>query len=88
MKKTVETKTEEVLESIGPALKGDGGDVEFLRFNDEDGVVELCLLRCVRRLPHLHEDADRRDRTVPQERYSRYHGGLDGLKPQHSGESK
>ena len=44
MPNTVETKIEEVLESIRPALKADGGDVEFLRFHEEDGVVELRLL--------------------------------------------
>ena len=44
MANTVETKIEEILESIRPALKADGGDVEFLRFNEEGGVVELRLL--------------------------------------------
>jgi len=44
MPNTVETKIEEILESIRPALKADGGDVEFLRFNEEGGVVELRLL--------------------------------------------
>ncbi len=44
MPNTVEMKIEEVLESIRPALKADGGDVEFLRFNQKDGVVELRLL--------------------------------------------
>ena len=44
MPNTVETKIEEILESIRPALKADGGDVEFLNFNEEDGVVELRLL--------------------------------------------
>ncbi len=44
MPNTVETKIEEVLESIRPALKADGGDVEFLRFHEERGVVELRLL--------------------------------------------
>ncbi len=44
MPNAVETKIEEILESIRPALKADGGDVEFLRFNDEDGVVEVRLL--------------------------------------------
>jgi Fe-S cluster biogenesis protein NfuA len=43
MSNTVDTKIEEVLESIRPALKADGGDVEFLRFR-QDGVVELRLL--------------------------------------------
>ena len=44
MPNTVETKIEEILESIRPALKADGGDVEFLSFNEEGGVVELRLL--------------------------------------------
>ena len=44
MPNTVETKIEEVLESIRPALKADGGDVEFLCFHEERGVVELRLL--------------------------------------------
>ncbi len=44
MPNTVETKIEEILESIRPALKADGGDIEFLRFIEEGGVVELRLL--------------------------------------------
>ena len=44
MPNTIETKIEEILESIRPALKADGGDVEFLRFNADGGVVELRLL--------------------------------------------
>jgi Fe-S cluster biogenesis protein NfuA len=44
MPKTIEIKIEEVLESIRPALLADGGDVEFLGFNEADGVVELRLL--------------------------------------------
>ena len=32
MPNTIETKIEDILESIRPALKADGGDVEFLRF--------------------------------------------------------
>ena len=44
MPNAVETKIEEVLESIRPALQADGGDVEFLRFHEERGVVELRLL--------------------------------------------
>jgi Fe-S cluster biogenesis protein NfuA len=44
MPNTVEKKIEEILESIRPALKADGGDLEFLRFNEEGGVVELRLL--------------------------------------------
>ena len=44
MPNTVETQIEEILESIRPALKADGGDVEFVRFNEEGGVGELRLL--------------------------------------------
>ncbi len=44
MPNAVDTKIEEILESIRPALKADGGDVEFLRFIEEGGVVELRLL--------------------------------------------
>ena len=44
MPNTIETKIEDILESIRPALKADGGDVEFLRFSEEGGVVELRLL--------------------------------------------
>ena len=34
----------EVLEGIRPALHADGGDVEFVDFDEEDGVVQLRLL--------------------------------------------
>ena len=44
MPNTIETKIEDILESIRPALEADGGDVEFLRFSEEGGVVELRLL--------------------------------------------
>ena len=44
MPNTIDTKIEDILESIRPALKADGGDVEFLRFREEGGVVELRLL--------------------------------------------
>ncbi len=44
MPNTIETKIEDILESIRPALKADGGGVEFLRFIEEGGVVELRLL--------------------------------------------
>jgi len=37
-------RIEAVLESIRPALQADGGDVEFLDFDEEDGVVQLRLL--------------------------------------------
>lgn len=44
MPKTAEARIEEVLESIRPALWADGGDLEFLGFDEADGVVELRLL--------------------------------------------
>ncbi len=44
MPKTAEARIEEVLESIRPALWADGGDLEFLGFDEVDGVVEFRLL--------------------------------------------
>jgi Fe-S cluster biogenesis protein NfuA len=34
----------EVLDSIRPAIQADGGDVEFLSFREDKGVVEVKLL--------------------------------------------
>ena len=44
MPKTAEARIEEVLESIRPLLWADGGDLEFLGFDEADGVVDLRLL--------------------------------------------
>jgi Fe-S cluster biogenesis protein NfuA len=44
MPNTVEARIEEVLEAIRPALQADGGDLEFLGFDEARGVVELRLL--------------------------------------------
>ena len=41
---TARAKIEQVLESIRPALRSDGGDVEFIDFDEEDGVVQLRLV--------------------------------------------
>ena len=41
---TARDKIEEVLENIRPALRSDGGDVEFIDFDEEDGVVQLRLV--------------------------------------------
>ncbi|MEX2526343.1 MAG: NifU family protein [Gemmatimonadota bacterium] len=38
------TQIEGVLETLRPALQADGGDVEFLGFNESDGVVQLRLM--------------------------------------------
>lgn len=44
---TVE-RIEEVLDSVRPAIQMDGGDVEFVDFNESDGVVSLRLMgHCV-----------------------------------------
>ena len=37
-------KIEEVLAGIRPALHADGGDVELIDFDEEDGVVQLRLM--------------------------------------------
>jgi Fe-S cluster biogenesis protein NfuA len=37
-------RIEAVLESIRPALRSDGGDVEFIDFDEEDGIVQLRLM--------------------------------------------
>ena len=37
-------RIEEVLDSIRPAIQADGGDVEFLEFHRDSGVVEVRLL--------------------------------------------
>lgn len=37
-------KIEDVLETIRPALRSDGGDVEFIDFDTEDGIVQLRLV--------------------------------------------
>ena len=37
-------KIEEVLDTIRPALRSDGGDVEFIDFDEDDGIVHLRLM--------------------------------------------
>lgn len=44
MPKTAEARIVEILESIRPALRADGGDLEFLGFDEAGGVVEVRLL--------------------------------------------
>ncbi|HXY68093.1 MAG TPA: NifU family protein [Gemmatimonadales bacterium] len=47
MATTVE-KIEEVLGTVRPAIQMDGGDVEFVDFNESDGLVTLRLMgHCV-----------------------------------------
>ncbi|MGH7505499.1 MAG: NifU family protein [Longimicrobiales bacterium] len=37
-------KIEDVLNTIRPALRSDGGDVEFIDYDEDDGVVQLRLM--------------------------------------------
>jgi Fe-S cluster biogenesis protein NfuA len=41
---TLRDRIEQVLDSIRPALRSDGGDVELIDFDEEDGVVQLRLM--------------------------------------------
>lgn len=41
---TSRDKIEEVLDSIRPALRSDGGDVEFIDYDEDDGIVQLRLV--------------------------------------------
>jgi Fe-S cluster biogenesis protein NfuA len=41
---TKEERIQEVLEQIRPALHADGGDVEFLGFDESEGIVHLRLM--------------------------------------------
>ena len=71
MSDSVNTKILEVLESIRPALQADGGDLEFLSFNVENGIVELRLLGACELCPismmTLKEGIERRLRgSVPE----------------------
>ncbi len=44
MSMTARDKIEEVLDSIRPALRSDGGDVEFIDYDEDDGIVQLRLV--------------------------------------------
>ena len=50
MSTTAREKIEEVLDSLRPALRSDGGDVEFIDYDEDDGIV----LRA-EALPHVFE---------------------------------
>jgi Fe-S cluster biogenesis protein NfuA len=41
---SVRERIEEVLDSIRPAIRADGGDVELLEFDEASGVVEVRLM--------------------------------------------
>ena len=61
----------EVLDQIRPALHADGGDVEFLGFNEAEGIVQLRLMGACESCPismlTLKEGIERRIRSsVPE----------------------
>ncbi len=61
----------EVLDQIRPALHADGGDVEFLGFDREEGIVHVRLMGACESCPismlTLKEGIERRIRsTVPE----------------------
>lgn len=63
----------EVLETIRPALRSDGGDVEFIGFDESDGVLHLKFLGACGDCPisdiTLRQGIERRILTaVPQVR--------------------
>jgi Fe-S cluster biogenesis protein NfuA len=64
---TKEQQILQVLEQIRPALHADGGDVEFLGFDEEDGVVQLRLMGACESCPismvTLKEGIERRLRN-------------------------
>lgn len=41
---TAQEKIEDVLGGIRPALRADGGDVELVDFDEQDGIVQLRLM--------------------------------------------
>lgn len=61
---TPRDKIEEVLESIRPAIRADGGDVELVEFREEEGVVAVRLLGACESCPismmTLREGIERR----------------------------
>lgn len=71
MPNSKERRIQEILDQIRPALHADGGDVEFLGFDEEDGIVHLRLMGACESCPismlTLKEGIERRIRsTVPE----------------------
>jgi Fe-S cluster biogenesis protein NfuA len=68
---TNEARILEVLDQIRPALHADGGDVEFLGFDEGEGIVQLRLMGACESCPismvTLKDGIERRLRsTLPQ----------------------
>lgn len=67
---TARDKIEEVLDAIRPAIQADGGDVEFLDYREEEGIVQVRLLgaceSCPISMDTLKDGIERRLKsTVP-----------------------
>jgi len=41
---TIREKIEDTLDTIRPALRSDGGDVELVGFDDDEGIVQVRLM--------------------------------------------
>lgn len=41
---TIREKIEDTLDTIRPALRSDGGDVELVDFDDDEGIVQVRLM--------------------------------------------
>ncbi len=64
----IEDQIESVLQSVRPAIQSDGGDVRFVEWNPESGVVSVQLLgaceSCPISLMTLKEGIERRVKAV------------------------
>ncbi len=49
---TIWDKIEEVIEEIRPAIRADGGDIELVSFDEEEGRVELRLVGACHSCPY------------------------------------
>jgi Fe-S cluster biogenesis protein NfuA len=68
---TAEEKINEVLDALRPAIRSDGGDIEFIDFSKADGVVSVKLLGACESCPismrTLKEGIERRLKaSVPE----------------------
>lgn len=50
----IEEKIEKSLNSIRPSLKADGGDIEFISFDEKKGLVKVKLLGMCANCPMAH----------------------------------
>jgi Fe-S cluster biogenesis protein NfuA len=70
---TARERIEAVLDTIRPAIRTDGGDVEFIDYDEDEGIVQLRLLgacgSCPVSMMTLKQGIERRIMTaVPQVR--------------------